>query len=157
VKKYLYKILYPLARIYWGIFQPATFGVRLLLINDGKVLLVSHTYIPGGRWMMPGGGLGRGDTYESAIKRELKEELNIDMANIELAGVYMNQTEGKRDNVILFRSEDAVNEVNIKIDPAEIIEYKFHDLDNLPDDIADGHRRRIEEYKAGKLPGFGEW
>lgn len=157
MKKYLYKFLYPLARIYWGIWQPVTFGVRLMLINEEKVLLVRHTYIPGGKWMMPGGGIARGDSYESAVKPELREELNIEINNINLIGVYMNQTEGKRDNVILFRSEDIVDLDLIKIDAAEIVEYKFHDLDNLPMDMADGHRRRVEEYRAGQEHGFGEW
>ncbi|MFZ5391801.1 MAG: NUDIX domain-containing protein [Patescibacteria group bacterium] len=76
----LYRFLYPIARLYWLIFRPVTFGVRIILINDGKILLVRHTYLPD--WMLPGGAVEYQEDFSTAIKRELREELNISLKNV---------------------------------------------------------------------------
>lgn len=157
LKKYLYKILYPVARIYWSIFQPVTFGVRIMLFNDEQILLVRHTYIPGQLWMLPGGGVGRGEDYSTAIKREIKEELNISLHEIKFFGLYTHNTEGKKDHIILFISQNKIDPTNIKIDPAEIIEYRFFSINQLPINIAPGHTRRIKDFIENKYPACGKW
>lgn len=116
-----------------------------------------HTYIPGNKWMLPGGGVNKFEYYEDAIKRELKEELNIIIENIELLGVYQLFKESKNDSIVLFLSRDLVDESKIKIDAKEIIEYKFHSLNNLPKDIAGGHLKRIIEYRNKENNLIGKW
>jgi len=40
----------------------------------------------------------------------------------------------------------------------EIAEVRFFPLDALPEGLLPGHRRRLEEYRAGVvIPQFGEW
>lgn len=151
----LYRFLYPIARLYWLIFKPVTFGVRIILINDGKILLVRHTYLPD--WMLPGGTVEYQEDFSTAIQRELREELNICLKNVRLFGLYKSQIEGKLDHIIFFRSEDPVDQSLIKIDPKEIIEYRFFSLINLPENISPGHRRRIIEYQNHQDPICGPW
>ncbi len=151
----LYRYLYPLARIYWHIFRPVTFGVRLILINNQQILLVRHTYLPD--WMLPGGTVEYQEDFSTAIKRELHEELNISLKQVQLFGLYKSQIEGKRDHVIFFQSTDQVNQSQIKIDRREIIEYCFFPLTNLPENISPGHRRRINEYLNHQEPVCGPW
>jgi len=157
MKKYLYRWLYPIARIYWNIFQPVTFGVRVILINQNQVLLVRHTYLPGDKWMLPGGGVSRGESYDQAIKREIKEELDISLKKVNWLGIFTSNLEGKRDNIILFSCLDQIDPDKIIIDPAEIKETKFFPLDQLPDDIALSHRQRILDYVKNKYPYSGQW
>ena len=65
-------VLQPWFRLQRGI----TLGVRAAVIDDQRrVLLVRHTYAPG--WLLPGGGVERGETVFNAVKRELKEESGI--------------------------------------------------------------------------------
>ena len=46
-----------------------TLGVRALLVADGGVVLVRHTYTPG--WYLPGGGVERGESVAEAVRREV--------------------------------------------------------------------------------------
>ena len=68
----LLKILYKANRLRWRITRPLTVGVRILLIRDGYVTLVRHTYQDS--WYLPGGGVEKRETLEQAIRRELKDE-----------------------------------------------------------------------------------
>ena len=55
-----------------------------ILIQKGKVLLglrQKQDY-----WEFPGGSLEKGEQAESAVKRELKEELGIFVTELEIAG-----------------------------------------------------------------------
>ena len=51
--------------------------------KKGRILLVKH--VPGkvgfwqGKWICPGGKLEQGETIEEGIKREVKEETNLDI------------------------------------------------------------------------------
>lgn len=53
-----------------------------LIDGDGRVLLARRPEgkAMGGLWEFPGGKLGEGETPEAALVRELKEELDIDVA-----------------------------------------------------------------------------
>ena len=67
------RLLYSLRRLYWRLTRPLTVGVRLMAVEEGKVLLVRHTYLDG--WYLPGGGVQAGETLEAAICREAGEEV----------------------------------------------------------------------------------
>ena len=62
------RILYFGFRVYCFIFRPIRMGVRVMMMENGKVWLVRQTYMPG--WFMPGGGLKKGETLEQAARRE---------------------------------------------------------------------------------------
>ena len=147
------RLLYLGFRIYCFIFRPKTLGVRVMLIQGGQVLLVRQTYIPG--WFMPGGGVKRGETLDEAARREVCEEIGAEMGEISLLGSYTHFGEHKSDHNALFLCTDFT--VNWKKDH-EIAEARFFPLDDLPDGLAEGHRKRLEEYRAGVvIPQFGEW
>jgi len=53
-----------------------TLGVRAIVrSNDGKFLLVRHTYTPG--WHFPGVGVEKGQRVEQALRNELQQETNL--------------------------------------------------------------------------------
>src|SRR5687768_18404925 len=93
------QVAYWLRKIYQFLLRPINLGVRIMLIQDGKVLLVRHVYQRG--WFMPGGGMKRRETLEQAARRECREEVGVKMDNVELFGIYFNYTEWKSDHIAL--------------------------------------------------------
>ncbi|KUO42115.1 MAG: hypothetical protein APU95_03895 [Hadesarchaea archaeon YNP_N21] len=55
-------------------------GVGALITRDGKVLLIKRRYEPGeGKWSIPGGLIELGERAEEAVKREVKEEIGLEV------------------------------------------------------------------------------
>jgi ADP-ribose pyrophosphatase YjhB (NUDIX family) len=48
-----------------------------ILIEDGEILLVKQKVSDSRAWSLPGGRLEQGETLESAVERELKEETGL--------------------------------------------------------------------------------
>jgi 8-oxo-dGTP pyrophosphatase MutT (NUDIX family) len=140
-------------RIYCFIFRPKLLGVRVMLIQNGQVLLVRQTYLPG--WFMPGGGVKRGETLDEAVRREAHEEVGAEMKNLKLIGAYTNFQGFKSDHNILFLCTDFT--LNGRSD-REIAEVRFFPLEALPENIWPGHHQRLDEYRAGaEITQYGEW
>jgi 8-oxo-dGTP diphosphatase len=62
--------------------SPRTFNIRVygVLINEKKQVLVSDEYIRGGYYTkFPGGGLELGEGTRECLKREFKEEMNLEV------------------------------------------------------------------------------
>ena len=125
-----------------------TLGVRMMLLKDGGVMLVRHTYLPG--WHMPGGGVDAGESILEAAVREAREEAGVEIAEpAQLFGVYRN---GKRDHVALFISRDWEQARSPRLPSLEISACEMFDLNALPDDISAGTRARIAEIVEGSAP-----
>lgn len=147
------RFLFFASQVFQFIVRPITLGVRVMLIREGQVLLIRHTYMEG--WYLPGGGLKRGETLETAIRREAREEAGVKMGALTLVGAYSKFEKIKSDHNILFLCTDFEG---MDEHDAEIAEVKMFALDSLPKDIHAGHRRRIEEYRQGiTAPTFGGW
>lgn len=140
----LLRLAYWFRKIYQLLVRPINIGVRIMLIQDGNVLLVRHVYQKG--WFMPGGGMKRKETLEQAARRECREEVGVKMKDVELFGIYFNYTEWKSDHIVLFLSED-FSMTDVKDN--EIAEKKFFPLNALPEALGRGHRRRLQEYESG--------
>jgi len=152
--KILQLIAYKLAKIYWKIFRPQTFGVKLLLVNEGNVLLVEQSYTGG--YHLPGGGVKSGEMFEQALKREIFEELGLYINDLQLFGAYQNTKQGKIDTVITFLSTAPVDLNKAKLSN-EINRADFFSLDNLPTNISPGGRKRIQEYLSDNFPVAKKW
>ena len=51
------------------------------IINNHRILLIKHREYKTGRsyWVIPGGGMEPGETEEESVRREMKEETNLDV------------------------------------------------------------------------------
>jgi 8-oxo-dGTP pyrophosphatase MutT (NUDIX family) len=86
----LHRALLPLAhrvRHLWRRWRRTPIaGVSVIITNlGGDVLLLKHSYGPD-VWGLPGGGLGRGEDPAAAARREVREELGLELARIEPIG-----------------------------------------------------------------------
>ena len=147
---------YKLGVLFWRLAKPVTVGVRAVLVRDGSVLLVWHTYRDG--WHLPGGGVKRGETLEQAIRREAAEEAGAQLGTLRLLGLYDNFREGKSDHVAVFVCTDLTlnGEPGRGLD-REIARVAFFELDGLPEDVSPGTRRRLLEYVEGGSPYVKPW
>ncbi len=59
-------------------------SIKALILNDeGKFLLVQENEKHGSVWELPGGGLDFGETIESCLRREIQEEMGLEVISIE--------------------------------------------------------------------------
>ncbi|MCP4423488.1 MAG: NUDIX domain-containing protein [Chloroflexi bacterium] len=124
-----------------------------MMIRDGQALLVRHSYKPG--WYFPGGGLKKKESMETAARREAMEEVGATLGPLRLFGLYSNLKGPTSDHITVLVCNEF--ELNGRSD-AEIAQVKVFPLDELPDDIAEGTRRRIEAFCNGRHHlEIGDW
>ena len=140
---------------YFLLVRGMTLGVRAVVLDaDNKVFLVKHSYVAG--WYLPGGGVDYGETMEQAMRRELKEEGDIDLTGESvLHGIFLNSHVSRRDHVAVYVvrhfRQDRLPEPN-----REIIACGFFDRSALPEGTTPGTRLRIAEVLDGK-PLIATW
>ena len=56
------------------------------IVRDNQILLIMHRENESGRsyWILPGGGIEPGETDEDCVRREIREETNLDIRVISL-------------------------------------------------------------------------
>ncbi len=138
-----------------GVHKRLTVGVRAVLLDGKRVLLIRHTYLPG--WQFPGGGVEPGETAEIAAVRETMEETgHAAVGRPVLHGLFLNRIAGgARDHVAVYVwrqfREGRAFEPNL-----EIAELGWFDVDALPPDVEPGTARRLREIFDGDAPA-AEW
>ena len=131
-----------------------TRGVKVMAFDpDGRLLLVRHRYGRADLWMLPGGGIARGEAPADAARRELAEETRCRLRDPVLVGVFEASAEGRRDRVHLFRG---VTRDSAVADGVEIAEARFFAPDALPDGVSPATARRIDEWR-GTRAADGRW
>ncbi len=131
-----------------AVFMPA---VGAVIYENGKILLQKRQ--DDGKWATHGGCMELGETYLQTLERELKEEINIKPTNPKLMGIYSGEKtyheypNGDKVYVvwILFLVEKY--EGTLKEDQDEVLELKWFDLENLPENIAELDFYGIKEVK----------
>jgi 8-oxo-dGTP pyrophosphatase MutT (NUDIX family) len=136
---------------YFLMVRGLTLGVRAIVrSDDGKFLLVRHTYTPG--WHFPGGGVEKGETTISALANELLQETGLRLEGTPvLHGVFHNNGVSKRDHVLAYLCNVEGIVVSKPTSP-EIAEIGYFDVGDLPKDTDPGTMRRMREVIDGTAP-----
>lgn len=131
----------PVSRVLRGM----TLGARVAVLDHDQILLVKHTYSQG--WILPGGGVERGETLVQAALREIREEAGILGEAPQLHGIFSNEPSFRGDHVACY-----VVRKFARLDwkpNAEIAEARFFPCKQLPEDVTGGTRRRLAEILDG--------
>jgi 8-oxo-dGTP pyrophosphatase MutT (NUDIX family) len=134
-----------------GLKRRMTLGSRGVLIEDGRVYLIRHTYAPG--WHFPGGGIEPGESLEQGLAREVGEESGYRLTGRpELFGIYHNVQATNRDHVALYLCRE-FELARTFVSNFEIAEFGWFSWDALPEAATAATRRRVQEIFAGEERG----
>jgi len=129
-------------------------GVGALIHDrEGRVLLIKRRFEPNkGRWSLPGGLLETGETLLEAGRREVKEEVGVEIEVEELFQVseeIVRDTEGKArfhfvlvDFLATVDPEDAT--IILNAESESFIWAKAKDIKGL--DVSENTKRIVEKY-----------
>jgi 8-oxo-dGTP pyrophosphatase MutT (NUDIX family) len=103
--------------MYWFLTRPEIDGVKCVITDDDKVLLVRHTY---GRreWDLPGGGMKRGEPAIDTARREMEEELGVRIDSWRSIGAIKASAYHSRDTLHCFHAE--VHDPELTINKVEL-------------------------------------
>ncbi|HEY1074744.1 MAG TPA: NUDIX domain-containing protein [Patescibacteria group bacterium] len=125
-------------------------GAGVVIIQDGKTLLAkrkgSHS---AGCWGSMGGHVEFGETPVEAVKREAREELGIEIGNVQFVTCMNMIKEGKHYLDVSFTAEIVSGEPIIQ-EPDKIEEIGWYSLTELPDNLFDPVRVVLESLKTGE-------
>lgn len=145
----LHRALLPLAhrlRHHWRRWRRTPIaGVSVIITNlSGDVLLLKHSYGPD-VWSLPGGGLARGEEPLAAARREVREELGLELARIEAIGTLEEELSGAPHTAHLFA---AMCDRQPQPDGREVVVARFFPSHSLPEPLGRTTRTRIAAWRA---------
>ncbi len=135
-------------------------GVGVMIVNkQSEVLLGLRQGSHGaGEWSFPGGGIEFGDTIEKTVKKEVKEETNLEVDDLELISVADEMrylVEGKQYVMIGFKANSFSGELKL-MEPDKFVKWEWFSLSNLPELLFSGTESMIISYKTGKIYQNGQ-
>lgn len=142
------KIIFPFVKIYWKVYKPSTRGVKIIIEHNGQFLLIRNSY-GYRRWTFPGGGINKKEELLDAARREVQEEVGLQLKTLQPLGVITSTSEGKRDTIHIIYATTTIKDITI--DAIEIAHAEWFSLDTLPplgpiaQKIWNTYKRRILE------------
>jgi ADP-ribose pyrophosphatase YjhB (NUDIX family) len=131
-------------RPFWRMRRGLTLGAQGVVIDgENRVLLVRHGYRPG--WFFPGGGVEWNETIETALARELEEEVGVSLTEpTQLHGIFGNFTSFPGDHIAVFVVRHWQRKGNYR-KRGEIAETGMFARSELPAATDAGTRTRLAE------------
>ncbi len=131
-------------------------GIGVMIQNEkGEMLLGLRQNSHGaGEWSFPGGHQDFGERIFETAKREVKEEVGLEVDEFELISVademrYI-KTDGKHYLNIGVKGTYKGGEPKV-MEPDKCKEWKWVSLDNLPDNLFEGTELVINNFKKGTI------
>lgn len=128
-----------------------------MIYRDGKILLGLRHSDPAkaqsalrgeGTWTMPGGKLEFGETIEEGAKREALEETGLILNEVKVIGVNTDKNVHAHFITLATYCDNFTGEPELK-EPEEIVEWRWFDINNLPEPMFRSCVHIMENYKQG--------
>ena len=142
---------------------PLRSGVGIALINNRNEIFVGKRIDnPKNFWQMPQGGVDDGEDFLTAAYRELEEEtsiknveliceldgfVNYNLPNQLLGIIWKGKYKGQRQKWFLMRYLGKDNDINIKTDNPEFLDWKWIDLNEITEVVVDFKLHVYKELK----------
>ena len=139
------RLAHAVRRRWWRLAGVKLEGCRIMARDpDRRVLLIRHSY-GSGNWMLPGGGIGRGEEPLAAALRELAEETALTLTDPRCLVVQEEPLYGTINRVHLFVG---VVHGEARCDGREVIEARFFAPDALPEGLSPNLARHLPSWLA---------
>lgn len=135
-------------------------GVGVLILNDKKqVLMILRNEDPNkalsdmrleGTWTLPAGKVKMGETIFKAAVRKTKQEVNLDISNLELISVADDINEYAHFVTIGVLARMYSGTIDLG-NTEEHVDYNFYDLDKLPENVCEPSRKIIDNYLNNRI------
>ncbi|GAA2648677.1 MULTISPECIES: NUDIX hydrolase [Streptomyces] len=127
---------------------------------DGRILLVQPAYGRSDRWNLPGGGIDSdlGEIPRAAARREVEEELGLDIAPGRLLAVNWSHKPGRPARIRFLYDGgvlDAPALARIRLDPTELLQWRTVAPADLPGLVKPALRRQITACLTARATGTG--
>jgi len=115
-------------------FAKAPLAGCQVVIEDGSgaILLLRHSYGPK-VWALPGGGVAKGEDPKAAARREMAEELDLDLGALRHAGTLEDIVSGSAHIMHIFC---VATDQSPRPDLREVVLARFFDPGALPQDLS---------------------
>lgn len=133
-------------------------GIGVMILNENKILLghrSKNKKDTGGIyevdcWTLPGGKQEYYETVWECARREVKEETNLDIDNLELFSISDDIQPDRHYITIHIIAKKYSGELKI-MEPSKEDEWKWFDFNNLPENLYTPSKKFIEEYISKNL------
>ena len=148
---------------------PLRIGVGAIVLNKkNQVFVGKRKDNPVDKWQMPQGGVNEGEHLTSAMKRELNEETGIEnikilneidgwfeyeLPNYLLGKIWRGKFRGQKQKWFIVKFLGNDEEINLEKDKPEFIEWKWLDIEKLPNVIVD-FKKKVYEKLLPKIRNF---
>ena len=116
----------------------ATAGA-VIFSDDGRILLLDHVFRPESGWGIPGGFLNRGEQPEAGLRRELREEVGLELDSVELLSTRSLHRPRQIEIYFCAKAIGAPHPRSFEIRGAE-----WFPLDALPEELPEDQRQLIQ-------------
>jgi len=111
----------------------------MLFDEAGRILLLEHVFRPDSGWGIPGGFLSRSEQPQDGLRRELREEISIEIDEVEF--LFARTLPRLRQVEIYFRARVIGDP---KPSSFEIKKAQWFTLNELPEELSNDQRRLIQ-------------
>ena len=125
--------------ITWLTHPTFTVGVSAVVLNErNEILFLRHWFRESSGWQLPGGLVGRNESLEDALRRELREETGYE---VEVLSLISARADSALHVGMLYLAR--VLHGTLNVDRKEIAEARFFARDGLPSDLTEDQRRSV--------------
>lgn len=133
IRRQAYRVAHHVLRAWWFVRRPDHHGVKCVLTDEDRVLLVRHTY-GDRRWDLPGGSVRRSEVAQEAATREMEEELGIRVERWYHLCDIATFTYSAHDTLHCLQAE--IDDPALKLNRAELEAARWFPQRTLPADVA---------------------
>lgn len=130
--------------------HPVTGTSIIPVLPDGRIVLIQRS--DNRKWALPGGMVNWGETIETTLHRELKEETGLDITRIQrLVGVYSApERDGRVHSICVVVQVDVSGDIDPQ-DIHEVLDVQAFEPASIPmHALSNDHDRQLQDYLNGQ-------